>query len=107
MTAAITRPGWTRAALGTVLAAAFGFGLVIALRTNTGLPIYQTEQTGYPHVIVPLILAPLGFLAGFGCFDYWLRWAAGITRPRSRWPDPTGLEKTRRYRCGSASAHAR
>ena len=29
-------------------------------------------------MVVPLILAPLGFLAGFGCFDYWLRWAAGV-----------------------------
>ena len=27
---------------------------------------------------MPLITAPLGFLAGFGCFDYWLRWAAGM-----------------------------
>ena len=58
--------------------AAFGFGLVIALRAISDLPLYQTEQTGYPHVVVPLILAPLGFLAGFGCFDYWLRWAAGL-----------------------------
>ena len=44
----------------------------------SGLPLYQTEQTGYPHVVVPLITGPLGFLAGFGCFDYWLRWAAGM-----------------------------
>ena len=50
---------------------------MIALRAISDLPLYQTEQTGYPHVVVPLILAPLGFLAGFGCFDYWLRWAAG------------------------------
>ncbi|HJX33100.1 MAG TPA: cbb3-type cytochrome c oxidase subunit I, partial [Solirubrobacterales bacterium] len=78
MAAAIKRPGWTRAALGTVLAAAFGFGLVVALRAISGLPIYQTEQTGYPQLIVPLITASFGFLAGFGCFDYWLRWAAGM-----------------------------
>jgi cytochrome c oxidase subunit I len=57
--------------------AAFGFGLVVALRRASGLPAFQTEQTGYPRAIVPLITGPLGFLAGFGCFDYWLRWAAG------------------------------
>ena len=51
---------------------------MIALRAISGLPLYQTEQTGYPHIVVPLITAPLGFLAGFGCFDYWLRWAAGM-----------------------------
>ncbi len=78
MVAAIKRPGWVRGALGALAFAAFGFGLVIALRAISGLPLYQTEQTGYPHVVVPLILAPLGFLAGFGCFDYWLRWAAGM-----------------------------
>ena len=28
-------------------------------------------------MIVPAITAPLGFLVGIGCFDYWFRWAAG------------------------------
>ena len=78
MVAAIKRPGWIRGPLGAVLAAAFGFGLVVVLREISGLPIFQTEQTGYPHVVVPLITGPLGFLVGFGCFDYWLRWAAGM-----------------------------
>ena len=78
MVAAIKQPGWIRGALGALAAAAFGFGLVIALRAISDLPLYQTEQTGYPHIIVPAITAPLGFLAGFGCFDYWLRWAAGL-----------------------------
>ena len=78
MAAAIKQPGWIRGAVGALAAGAFGFGLVLALRAISDLPLYQTEQTGYPHVVVPLILAPLGFLAGFGCFDYWLRWAAGL-----------------------------
>jgi len=60
-----------------LLGAAFGFGLVVALRALSGLEIFQTEQTGYPHVVVPLITAPFGFLFGFGAFDYWFRWAAG------------------------------
>ena len=77
MAAAIKRPGWIRGALGAVL----GGGLRLRPGRRparvSGLPIFQTEQTGYPHVVVPLITGPLGFLAGFGCFDYWLRWAAG------------------------------
>ena len=47
------------------------------LRKASGLPAFQTEQTGYPQVIVPLITGPLGFLVGLGAFDYWFRWAAG------------------------------
>ena len=70
MVAAFTRPGWYRAVLATVAAAAFGFGLVVLLRSISGLSAFQSEQTGYPQVVVPLILAPLGFLAGIGCFDY-------------------------------------
>ncbi len=77
MAAAIKRPGMPRAFLGALIAGGFGFGLVIALRAISGLDLYQTEQTGYPHVIVPVILAPFGFLIGLGAFSYWFRWAAG------------------------------
>jgi cytochrome c oxidase subunit I len=75
-------PGWPRALLGAVLGGAVGFGLVVGLRAIAGLEIFQTEQTGYPHLIVPAITAPLGFLCGIGCFDYWLGWALGAeTKP--------------------------
>ena len=40
---------------GSLLGGGFGFGLVVALRAISGLEIFQTEQTGYPHVIVPAI----------------------------------------------------
>src|SRR6266576_2438248 len=66
-----------RGGLGLLLGGAFGFGLVVLLRTLAGLPTFQTEQTGYPQVIVPAIFAPIGFLAGLGAFDYWFRWATG------------------------------
>ncbi len=69
--------GWPRALLGALLGGGLGFGLVVGLRAIAGLEIFQTEQTGYPHLIVPAITAPLGFLLGIGCFDYWLRWAPG------------------------------
>src|SRR6201992_2797752 len=78
MAAKLTRPGWYRAALCTVLAAGFGVGIVVLLRKLSGLPAFQSEQTGYPQVVVPLITAPLGFLLGLGAFDYWLRWAFGL-----------------------------
>ena len=63
--------------LGALLGGALGFGLVVVLRAASGLEIFQTEQTGYPHLIVPALTAPFGWLIGFGAFDYWLRWAAG------------------------------
>lgn len=66
-----------RLAIGVPLAALFGFGLVVLARLAAGLDPFQTEQTGYPHVVVPLITTPFGFMWGMGCFDYWLRWAAG------------------------------
>ncbi|HET7052803.1 MAG TPA: cbb3-type cytochrome c oxidase subunit I [Solirubrobacterales bacterium] len=68
---------WLRGLLGAVTGAAVGFGLVIGLRAISGLPIFQTEQTGYPHVIVPVITGAFGFLIGFGAITYWLRWALG------------------------------
>ncbi|HWH21418.1 MAG TPA: cytochrome c oxidase subunit I, partial [Solirubrobacterales bacterium] len=78
MVAAFKRPGWYRAILASVVAAGLGVGLVVVLREISGLSAFQSEQTGYPQVVVPLIMAPLGFLLGIGCFDYWLRWAFGL-----------------------------
>jgi cytochrome c oxidase subunit 1 len=63
--------------LGALLGGALGFAVVIALRAISGLETFQTEPTGYPHLIVPALTAPLGFLVGIGCFDYWWRWAIG------------------------------
>jgi len=77
LVAALKRPGLSRGALGALLGAAFGFALVVLLRKASGLPAFQTVQTGYPQVIVPLITGPLGFLVGLGAFDYWFRWAVG------------------------------
>ncbi|MGH2992859.1 MAG: hypothetical protein ACRDL1_04910 [Solirubrobacterales bacterium] len=82
MAVALKQPGQYRAFLGALIGAAFGFALVVVLREISGLPTFQTEPTGYPHVIVPAITAPFGYLIGLGCFDYWFRWAAGArTRP--------------------------
>src|ERR671931_2156307 len=92
------RPGWWRALTYTILAGAFGLVLVWVLRKVSGLPMWQTEQTGYPQVIVPSITAPLGFLVGIGCFDYWLRWAIGApTFPVEREHENHGAYSWRDY----------
>src|SRR6266513_4388353 len=77
MAAALKRPGLPRAFLGAILGFWFGYGLVVALRSISGLPLTETTQTGYPQLIVASITGPLGFLAGLGAFDYGLRWAIG------------------------------
>ncbi len=99
MTAALfRRPGWWRALAYTIIAGAFGFALVVALRKISGLPAFQTQPTGYPQVIVPAITAPLGFLIGIGCFDYWFRWAIGApTFPKEREHENHGAYSWRDY----------
>jgi cytochrome c oxidase subunit I len=68
---------WAKALLGTIAGGGLGFVLVIGLRAVSGLDAFQTEQTGYPHIVVPAITAPIGFLVGFGALTYWFRWAIG------------------------------
>jgi hypothetical protein len=70
-------PGWVRAAWMTALFAGLGFGLVVGIRALAGWdPLLEWE----PIITVAfLVAAPIGFLAGLGAFDYWLRWAFGFT----------------------------
>jgi len=92
------RPGWWRALTYTIIAGAFGLALVVILRKVSGLPAFQTVQTGYPQVVVPAITAPLGFLIGIGCFDYWFRWAIGApTFPAEREHENHGAYSWRDY----------
>src|SRR4051812_27738241 len=75
----LRKPGWYRAALGTLIAFAFCFGLDVALRA---LMHYHPVIDGDAIAIVSMIGLPFGFLIGLGCFDYWFYWAAGNkTRP--------------------------
>src|SRR5687767_10358600 len=69
-----TAPGWYRALLGTVAMAAFCMGLVLLVRSLYGYePLWDWDAI----ITVMLIGAPLGFLVGIGCFDYWFYWASG------------------------------
>src|SRR6187401_899540 len=74
-----TAPGWYRALFGTLFMAAFAMGLVVLIRSLYGYePLWDWDAI----ITVMLIAAPLGFLVGIGCFDYWFYWAAGKpTRP--------------------------
>ena len=86
-------PGWVRVLWMTPLFGAIGFGIVVGIRALAGWePVLDWE----PIITVAfLVAAPIGFLAGLGAFDYWLRWASGApTRPEDhsghgarRWSD--------------------
>src|ERR671933_479673 len=67
-------PGWYRAALGMLIAGAFGFGLDVLIRALYG---YKPLIDGNAIATVCLISVPFGFLIGLGAFDYWFRWASG------------------------------
>jgi cytochrome c oxidase subunit I len=70
-----TGPGWLRVLWMTPLFFGIGFGIVVGIRAAAGY-----EPIVYWPVIVTvaaLTVAPIGFLAGLGAFDYWLRYASG------------------------------
>jgi cytochrome c oxidase subunit I len=69
------RGGWVRASWMTVLFFGIGFGIVVGLRALGG---YDPTLDWEPIIVVALLtMAPLGFLAGLGAFDYWVGYALG------------------------------
>src|ERR671931_351187 len=76
---ALRAAGWYRAFAFLVLGVAFSYGLTIGLRAVFG---YEPLLDGEAVTAVALLAAPMFFLVGLGCFDYWFYWAAGRpTRP--------------------------
>ncbi|HSC91226.1 MAG TPA: cytochrome c oxidase subunit I [Gaiellaceae bacterium] len=76
----LTAPGWIRVLWMAPLFAAIGIGLVTGIRALAGWdPVWDWA----PIVTVSfLTLGPIGYLAGIGCFDYWLYYISGRpTRP--------------------------
>ena len=74
MASKIRQPGWYRALAFSIL------GVLVCLGHSTGLraafavdPVYDGEAV----LQISLLMVPLFFLGGIGCFDYWLRWASG------------------------------
>jgi cytochrome c oxidase subunit I len=67
--------GWLRVPWMTALLGAIGFGIVAGLRALAGWdPVLH-----WPVITTVSFLtaAPIGFLAGLGAFDYWVKWAIG------------------------------
>jgi cytochrome c oxidase subunit 1 len=65
---------WTRAFVGTIAGIAFGFFVVWFFRIVFGM-----EPLWVPELYYTVIFgtATVGFLAGIGCFDYWVRYIFG------------------------------
>jgi len=72
--------GWIRAFWMMCLVGAFGFGIVVAFRWwGNWQPLIDPPVV---ILVAALVAAPVGFLAGIGCFDYWTYYALGRpTRP--------------------------
>jgi cytochrome c oxidase subunit I len=73
-------PGWIRAAWMSALFAGIGMGIVTGIRALAGWePVWDWQ----PIITVAfLTAAPIGYLVGIGCFDYWLYYISGRpTRP--------------------------
>ncbi|HSS72016.1 MAG TPA: hypothetical protein VLK53_00485, partial [Gaiellaceae bacterium] len=69
------RAGWIRAAWMTALFWGIGLGLVLIFRWWAGWePLFKWDVI---TVVATLTAAPIGFLAGIGAFDYWVRYAIG------------------------------
>jgi cytochrome c oxidase subunit 1 len=73
-------PGWVRAAWMTGLFFLLGMGIVVGLRALGGWEPYLNWEVVI--TVAGLTMAPIGFLAGLGAFDYWAYYAVGRpTRP--------------------------
>ena len=85
------RAGWWRALLWTWVAAGLGVALPAVIRELLGWDWYSRPVT----FTTVLFLAPMGFILGIGCFDYWFRYVVGApTQPENhddhgayRWQD--------------------
>ena len=72
----VLAPGWLRVPWMTALFFGIGFGLVTGIRWWAGYdPILDWLVI---VTVAALIMAPLGFLAAIGAFDYWTYYALGF-----------------------------
>src|SRR5215217_55564 len=75
MIAKLRAPGWYRAVAFLILGGVFAYLLVGVVRSAMHYSDPWTD--GDAVTIVGLLGAPLFFLVGLGCFDYWFYWASG------------------------------
>ncbi len=80
LTRRLLAPGWYRAFLGAAIGFGVGMAIVVGARAAYGWdPLLHWDGI---ITVGALIAAPLGYLVGIGCFDYWFYWASGKpTRP--------------------------
>ncbi len=74
LAARLTEPGWWRAALSLPLGFLIAAGLVTGVRALQGI---EPAIDGEAITTTSLLVVPMAFLIGIGCFDYWFRWASG------------------------------
>jgi cytochrome c oxidase subunit 1 len=68
-------PGWLRALWMTPLFFGIGLAIVVGIRAAAGWdPIFLWTVIA---TVAGTVTAPIGFLAGIGAFDYWVRYAIG------------------------------
>ncbi len=71
----LTAPGWLRVPWMMALFFGIGFALVVGLRALGGYdPVFHW---GNITLVAAMVTMPIGFLAGIGTFDYWVRYAIG------------------------------
>src|SRR5881409_706212 len=71
----VLAPGWLRVPWMTALFFGIGLGLVVGLWALAGWePVFDWLIIVF---IAALITAPIGFLAGIGAFDYWVKYVLG------------------------------
>ena len=73
----LTRPGWWRSLFWTIFAAVIAVAIPSLVRVSVGWPWFQYEVVS----ACLMILCPLGFIAGIGCFDYWAKYIVGAKLP--------------------------
>ncbi|HKF14525.1 MAG TPA: cytochrome c oxidase subunit I [Gaiellaceae bacterium] len=67
--------GWIRAAWMSALFAGIGIGIVTGIRALAGWePVWDWQPI---MTVAFLTAAPIGYLVGIGCFDYWLYYISG------------------------------
>ena len=69
-----TAGGWLRALWTTPLAFLLATGLVAGARAALGYDPLLAQQ---PYITTLMVIVPIGFLAGIGAFDYWVRYVSG------------------------------
>jgi len=70
----LTKPGFIRCIWTIPLFFGIGAGIISLVRA---LEPWHPVWLGHAQVAVALVTIPIGFLAGIGGFDYWMRYAIG------------------------------